>query len=149
MPNEPALVLILCPLFFPIPTPSSFPSSLLMFNAEKQLIIDATNQQLTGGEAVSSNLYTGLAYGASPISIASLSLFVLRMPDRLFLSSSRNVPSHVPDVNKDTSVRSRAFHFRLTRRPRERSTFLFSLPHAAPRVPYSVVWNTCSCLRSR
>ena len=75
--------------------------------------------------------------------------FVPRMPDRLFCSVFRNVLRRVPHLNKDTSVRARAFHLQLTRRPREHSHFTFSLLHAAPRGPCSALWNKCSRLGLR
>jgi hypothetical protein len=63
-PNtQPNLVPLLCPLLpRSFPSPSLCPSIFLMSDADRQLFIDAIHSQLDN--AISYNLYTGLAYGA-------------------------------------------------------------------------------------
>ena len=88
-----------------------------MSDAEKQLLLDTIHQQLN--DAISYNLYTGLAYGTlnSPFSFPPSSMSNLGFSP----FGVRNVPRLVLHLNQDTSVRvifisrnDRALSFSLT-----------------------------------
>jgi hypothetical protein len=79
-----------------------------MSDAEQQFI-DAIHEQLN--HAISYNLYTGIAYGTPHPTRHLITFWRTRLTTPS--SAFRDVPRCVLHLNQDTSVRARAFHFRL------------------------------------
>ena len=98
-----------------------------MSSADKQLLINIIHQQLD--QAISYNLYPGLAYGAPPPYLWLPFSLYIRTPEHPSRPPFRDIAGRALRLNQDPSVRTRAICFRLTRHPRGHSSFaFFTLP---------------------